>query len=217
MFCCKIKRAYFTRWCSNWARQKLPPSPKQQNRCTSKGITQILLRTATWLWTLPTASPPPSLFLRQHCDSSTMSSLLWRRFSNSFALSELHFFFFYTRGKYLHIQDVCLFGFFLQLHPMIPSSHKITYYFYLYLYVIVCVFSYSNQKCRPPKKLSTRFCALRDSEPKLILCQVWDKVLRDFFLPPPKLHMTLQFYQGFYLLENCVKLPFCLTTFFNIT
>lgn len=78
-------------------------------RCTSKGIIQMLLRMAIWLWMLPMDSPQLSLFLRQHCDS-TMSSLFWRHFSNSFALFELYIF--YTSNKYLHIQDVSLFGFF---------------------------------------------------------------------------------------------------------
>ena len=111
-------------------------------RCTSKGITQILPRMALWLRTRPMDSPQPSLFLRQPCDATTMSSLFWRHFSNSFCTvwTTLNFFFFYTSTKYLRVQDVSLFGFFLQLHPVVSSSVRVTYYLYLYLYVIVFFF-----------------------------------------------------------------------------
>lgn len=118
-------------------------------RCTSKGIIQMLLKMAIWLWMLPMDSPQPSLFLRQHCDS-TMSSLFWRHFSNSFALLNYTFFFTLATDIYTYQMLVYL-DFFLQFHSMISNSNQITYYFYLYLCYSI-FFSYPNQKCRPPIK-----------------------------------------------------------------
>lgn len=176
-------------------------------RCTSKGIIQMLLRMAIWLWMLPMDSPQPSLFLRQHCDS-TMSSLFWRHFSNSFALSELYFFFTLATNIYTYQMLVYL-DFFLQFHSMISNSNKITYYFYLYLYYSIFL-SYPNQKCRPPIKAVYQVLCLKRLRAKAHFVKYETKLLRIFFFNYHPLHITLQLYQGFYLLENCVKLPFCL-------
>ena len=47
--------------------------------------------------------------------------------------------------------------------------------------------------------------------------KIWDKVVIDGFLLFPELHITFWFYQEFCLLEDCVKLLFCVTTSFNMT
>lgn len=143
----------------------------------------MLLRMAIWLWMLPMDSPQPSLFLRQHCDS-TMSSLFWRHFSNSFALSELYFFFTLATNIYTYQMLVYL-DFFLQFHSMISNSNKITYYFYLYLYYSIFL-SYPNQKCRPPIKAVYQVLCLKRLRAKAHFVKYETKLLRIFFflLPP---------------------------------
>lgn len=67
--------------------------------------------------------------------------------------------------------------------------------------------------------MSTRFCALIDPEPKPIPCVRNTSKLSQFvyFLLPPEVHVSFQWYQGFCLLEDCVKLPLCFTTFCDTT
>lgn len=66
-----------------------------------------------------------------------------------------------------------------------------------------------------PQKLLTKFCALRDSRAKAHFIR-YKTELSQFFIFRLLAQITyyFQLYQGFYLLEDCVKLPCCVTTFF---
>ena len=94
--------------------------------------------------------------------------------------------------------------------------------------MLYCFLSYPNQRCRPPIiAISQVLCLQRlQSQTHFLsfetnLSQVFFflSFFLSFFFPPlfPEFPITFQLYQGFCLLEDCVKVLFCLTTSFNVT
>ena len=98
--------------------------------------------------------------------------------------------------------------------PKISSSWKRIYY--IYLYVIMFSFLRKWKAQATYKSRVPDFVSWETPEPKSF-SKIWDKVVTDGFLLFPELPSTFWFYQGFCLLEDCVKLLFCVTTSFNMT
>ena len=143
--------------------------------------------------------------MSQHCDSTMMSSLFQRCFSNSFCTAKSILYLSYTSPKYLHI-DVNLFG--LLFSNFTQWFQALTKWFYFYLYIILFFLTQIRGEVHQ-WKLSTRFSALRDSRTKTHFMRYKESCHRCLLLFL-KLHIIFQFYQGFYLLEDYVKSPFVL-------
>lgn len=106
-----------------------------------------------------------------------------------------------------------------------------------------CYFLKEKSRCRPPIKAIYPVLCLKKLQSQNSLSKVSDKAVTYVFYCSPdyicyccsvaklcsslcdptdcstsgKLHTIFQFYQGFYLFENHVKLLFCVTISFNIT
>ena len=80
--------------------------------------------------------------------------------------------------------------------------------------------SYPNQRCRPPIIAISQVSCLERLQSQTHFLRFETKLSQVFFFFLklfPELHITFQLYQGFCLLEDCVKLLFCVTTSFNMT
>ena len=96
----------------------------------------------------------------------------------------------------------------------ISSSWKRIYYIYLYVIMFCFLCKWKTQATH--KSGVPDFVSWETPEPNSF-SKIWDKGVTDGFLLFPELPSTFWFYQGFCLLEDCVKLLFCVTTSFNMT
>ena len=103
------------------------------------------------------------------------------------------------------------YNFFLLLHSVLSSSCKRIYYLYLY----VIVFSFLSKSECTNKPVSQVLCLERLQSQTHFLRFETKLSQFFFFLLFPELHITFQLCQGFCLLEDSVKLLFCVTTSFK--
>ena len=105
----------------------------------------------------------------------------------------------------------------LQLHSMISSSWKTIYYIYLNV-ILLSFLSKSEVQATNNSHLPGFVSWKTLSQTHFLRFETkLSQIFFFFFLLFPELHITFQLYQGFCLLEDCVKLLFCVTTSFNMT
>ena len=137
-------------------------------------------------------------------------------FPIGFALHKLYSTFFFTPATNIYtLQNVS------SPTSMISISWKRIYD--VYLNVILLAFLSKSEVQATNKSCLPAFVSWETPEPNSF-SKIWDKVVTGvflflffFFKLFPELHITFQLYQGFCLLEDYMKLLFCVTTSFNMT
>ena len=134
------------------------------------------------------------------------SCLLQGFFPIGFALHKLYSAFLIPATNIYTLQDV------LQLHSTFQALEKGFIIFIYIMFSFLCKWKAqaTNKSCVPD------FVPWETPEPNSF-SKIWDKVVTDGFLLFPELHITFWFYQGVCLLDDCVKLLFCVSTSFNMT